>query len=118
MPKLPGKSVAPKKGAPTKKASKQKQQAKPKGGYKTPDITDVRLTVMEDAGNLLAMASITLGNAFVVGGLRVVNGSKGVFVSMPSRKDDDGEYHDIAFPLSKAGREVVTKAVIDAYEKE
>ena len=112
MPKIPAKKVSPKtaKKAPAKSAA-------PKGGYKVPDITDVRVTVMEDKGNLLAMASLTLGNSFVIGGLRVVNGSKGVFVSMPSRKDDDGEYHDTAFPLSKAGREHVTAKVLEAYEK-
>ena len=72
-------------------------------------------------GNRLATASITLDNAFVVRGLSVMNGSKGIFVSMPQRKgvDDKGntQYFDTAFPLSGEMREEIANAVIGAYRQ-
>ncbi len=73
-----------------------------------------------DKGNIMAMANITLDDAFVVSGLKVMNGSKGLFVDMPSQKgtDKDGnvKYYDTAFPLSKELRGDINKAVIDAYQ--
>ncbi len=73
-----------------------------------------------DKGNIMAMASITLDDAFVVSGLKVMNGSKGLFVDMPSQKgkDQNGnvKYYDTAFPLSKELRGDINKAVLDAYQ--
>lgn len=78
---------------------------------------NVRLT---DKGNTMAMASITLDDAFVVSGLKVMNGSKGLFVDMPSQKgtDKDGnvKYYDTAFPLSKELRGDINRVVLDAYQ--
>lgn len=78
---------------------------------------NVRLT---DKGNTMAMASITLDDAFVVSGLKVMNGSKGLFVDMPSQKgtDKDGnvKYYDTAFPLSKELRGEINRVVLDAYQ--
>ena len=72
-------------------------------------------------GNRLAPASITLDNAFVVRGLSVMNGSKGIFVNMPSQKGVDAEgntkYFDTAFPLSKELRAELSNVVIGAYQQ-
>lgn len=76
---------------------------------------------MMDKGNKRAIASITLDDAFVIRNLSVVQGSKGLFVNMPSQKGLDKEgkeaYFDTAFPLSKELREDINKAVLDAYEE-
>lgn len=78
---------------------------------------DIRLTT--GAGNRLAVANITLDNAFVVRGLNVMNSSRGIFVSMPSQKgvDQNGntQYYDTAFPLSKELRNNISNAVLGAY---
>jgi len=81
-------------------------------------ITDVRVKKIEDqVGKVKAMASITFDEEFVVHGLRVIEGTDGLFVVMPSRKTPNGEYKDIAHPLVQPVREAIEKAVIDAYNK-
>lgn len=78
---------------------------------------NIRLT---EKGNAKAMASITLDDAFVVSGLKVMDGAKGLFVQMPSQKglDKDGnvKYYDTAFPLSKELRGEINNVVLDAYQ--
>ena len=81
------------------------------------NVTDVRLKGMEDKGKLKAVGSITLDDSFVVTGVSVIEGSKGLFVSLPSVKGNDGKYHDTAYPLSKELRDVIHHAVISEYQK-
>lgn len=81
-------------------------------------ITEVRVTGLQNAGNLVAVASVTFAGALVVTGVKMVNGRNGVFVSMPSRKDNDGNYHDTVFPLSKEGRDAILGAVRAQMEAE
>lgn len=73
-----------------------------------------------DKGNIMAMASITLDDVFVVSGLKVMNGSNGLFVNMPSQKgtDNDGnvKFYDTAFPLNKELRGEINNVVLDAYQ--
>jgi stage V sporulation protein G len=59
--------------------------------------------------------SICLDDCFIVDGVRVMNGKKGLFVSMPSRKNDRGEYDDLAFPLTKELRDEINAVVLRAY---
>ena len=80
-------------------------------------VTDVRLKALEDKGKLKAAGSITLDDAFVVSGVSVIEGSKGLFVSLPSVKGNDDKYHDTAYPLSKELRDEINKAVLDEYQK-
>lgn len=80
-------------------------------------ITEVRLTKQEGQGTLKAFASITLDGAFVVHGLRVVEGRNGLFVSMPNRQVKDGEYKDIAHPVTKEFKEELSDAVLAEYNK-
>ncbi len=82
-------------------------------------ITDVRVyPIKSKKTSTKAFASITFDKAFVVTGIRVVKGEKGLFVSMPQVKNKDGEYKDTAFPLSKELREAINEAVIKAYEED
>ena len=64
-----------------------------------------------------AVVSITLDNEFVVHDIKVIEGEKGLFIAMPSKKSAEGEYRDIAHPISSGTREMISRAILDAYEK-
>ncbi len=81
------------------------------------NITEVRITLRNE-DKLKAFASITCDNCFVVRGLKVINGSDGYFVSMPSRKRKDGSYQDIAHPINNEMRKEIEDKVLDAFEQE
>lgn len=78
-------------------------------------ITEVRITRLESDGKIRAMVSVTFDECFVVTGLKVLEGSNGLFVSMPSRKLPDGTYKDICFPVTKDTRETIQEAVLARY---
>ena len=81
------------------------------------EITEVRIT-LRDEEKLKAFANVTFDDAFVVRGLKVINGTNGYFVSMPSRKRPDGTYQDIAHPINNEMRRMIEDAVLGAYENE
>ena len=68
-------------------------------GYRQMQITDVRVRKVTKEGKLKAVVSITLDEEFVVHDIKVIEGEKGLFIAMPSRKAVDGEYRDIAHPI-------------------
>lgn len=78
-------------------------------------ITDVRVKKIDSPTRMKAVASITLDDEFVIHDIRVIDSQNGLFVAMPSRKDPNGEYKDIAHPINSKSREVLQKAVLDAY---
>ena len=80
-------------------------------------ITDVRVRKMADGGKLKGVASITFDDEFVVHDIKIIEGENGLFIAMPSRKTPEGEYRDIAHPISRESREVLQKAIFEAYEK-
>ena len=88
-----------------------------KKGSKNMNITDVRVRKMTKEGKMKAVVSITIDNEFVVHDIKVVEGDKGLFIAMPSRKASDGEYRDIAHPINSDTRSNIQKIVLDAYEK-
>ncbi len=81
------------------------------------NITKVAVRLVERMNRVKAMASITIDDDFVVHDIRVVDGEKGLFVAMPSRKLPNGEYRDIAHPLNTETREIIQKAILEEYEK-
>ena len=81
------------------------------------EITEVRIT-LRDEEKLKAFANITFDNAFVIRGLKVINGNQGYFVSMPSRKRSDGTHQDIAHPVNNEMRRLIEEKVLQAYETE
>ena len=81
-------------------------------------ITDVRVFPIEDGNGILANASVTFGGVFVVTGLKVIDGKKGAFVSMPQYKSREGEWKDSCFPITADFREELCEAVLEAYEDE
>jgi stage V sporulation protein G len=92
-------------------------QKKPSSGVVTVEITEVRITLRNEE-KLKAFASVTFDNCFVVRGLKIINGSQGYFVSMPSRKRKDGTYQDIAHPINNEMRTIIEDRVLDAFEQE
>ena len=81
-------------------------------------ITDVRVKKVGTEGKLRAYVSVTFDDSFVVHNLKVIDGQSGIFVAMPSRKTTSGEFKDVAHPINSAFREVVQKAVLEAYDRE
>ena len=81
------------------------------------EITEVRIT-LRDEEKLKAFASIVFDSCFVVRGLKVIKGIKGLFVSMPSRKLADGSFKDIAHPLNNETRRMIEEKIIGKYQEE
>ena len=81
------------------------------------EITEVRVTIRPD-DKLKAFASITFDECFVIRGLKVIEGNKGLFVAMPSRRRPDGTFQDIAHPINPSMREQIESRVISQYLEE
>jgi stage V sporulation protein G len=81
------------------------------------EITDVRVRKVAKDGKMKAVVSITIDNEFVVHDIKVIEGEKGLFIAMPSRKSGDGEYRDIAHPINSDIRNKIQGMVLDKYEK-
>lgn len=80
-------------------------------------ITDVRVRMIAKEGKMKAIVSITLDDEFVVHDIKVIEGEKGLFIAMPSKKATDGEYRDIAHPINATSRDVIQKIILENYEK-
>ncbi len=80
-------------------------------------ITDVRVRKITKEGKMKAVVSITLDEEFVVHDIKVIEGEKGLFIAMPSRRASDGEYRDIAHPINTGTRSRIQQMILDAYEK-
>lgn len=81
-------------------------------------ITDVRIRKVEKEGKMKAVVSITIDDEFVVHDIKVIEGEKGLFIAMPSRKASDGEYRDIAHPINSGTRDRIQSMILDKYEQE
>lgn len=81
------------------------------------EITDVRVRKIAKEGKMKAIVSITLDEEFVVHDIKVIEGEKGLFIAMPSKKATDGEYRDIAHPINSETRERIQAMILDSYEK-
>ncbi|MCK4235762.1 MAG: septation regulator SpoVG [Candidatus Krumholzibacteria bacterium] len=80
-------------------------------------ITEIRISLRDD-NKLKAFASITLDDCFVIRGLKIIEGAKGTFVAMPSRKRPDGTYQDVAHPINNDTRSWMEQQIVDVYIKE
>ena len=79
-------------------------------------ITDVRVRKITKEGKMKAVVSITLDDEFVVHDIKVIEGEKGLFIAMPSKKAADGEYRDIAHPINSATRDNIQQIILEKYE--
>ena len=78
-------------------------------------ITDVRVRKVTKEGKMRAVVSITIDDEFVVHDIKVIDGEKGLFIAMPSRKASDGEYTDIAHPINSETREKIQALILEKY---
>lgn len=81
------------------------------------NITDVRVRKVSKDGKMKAVVSITIDDEFVVHDIKVIEGEKGLFIAMPSRKATDGEYRDIAHPINSGTRDRIQKLILEKYEE-
>ena len=81
------------------------------------EITDVRVHLRQGGDHLKAFASVILDDAFAVEELKVIEGARGLFVSMPRRKLPDGQYRDVAHAVTKEMREALQARVLAAYRQ-
>ena len=79
------------------------------------NITDVRVRKIKKEGKLKAVISITLDDEFVIHDIKVIEGEKGCFIAMPSRKASDGEFRDIAHPINQETREHLQGIILEKY---
>ena len=80
-------------------------------------ITDVWVRKITKEGKLRAIVSITLDNEFVVHDIKVIEGEKGLFIAMPSKKNSDGEFRDIAHPINSSTRENIQSVILQKYKE-
>ena len=80
-------------------------------------ITDVRVRKVTKEGKMKAVVSITIDDEFVVHDIKVIEGEKGLFIAMPSRKTTDGEYRDIAHPINSETRDRIQKLILEKYDE-
>ena len=85
-------------------------------GQKVMQITDVRVRKVAKEGKLKAVVSITMDEEFVVHDIKVIEGEKGLFIAMPSKKAVDGEYRDIAHPINSDTRNMIQTLILEQYE--
>ena len=81
-------------------------------------ITDVRIRKIEKEGKMKAVVSITIDDEFVVHDIKIIEGDKGMFIAMPSRKTTEGEYMDIANPIKSSTREEIQNLILQKYNEE
>lgn len=80
-------------------------------------ITDIRVRKVTKEGKMKAIVSITLDDEFVVHDIKVIEGEKGLFIAMPSRKSMDGEYRDIAHPINSETRDKMQSLILEKYNQ-
>lgn len=81
-------------------------------------ITDIRVRKINAEGKLRGVVSVTFDNVFAVHDIKIIDGEKGLFMAMPSRKSSDGEYRDIAHPINTEFRTYMQETILAAYNKE
>ena len=81
------------------------------------NITDVRVRKVAKEGKMKAVVSVTIDDEFVVHDIKIIEGEKGLFIAMPSRKAADGEYRDIAHPINSDTRDCIQKLILEKYQE-
>ncbi len=80
-------------------------------------VTDVRVRKIDGEGKMRAVASITIDDEMVVHDIKIIEGDRGLFIAMPSKKGANGEYRDIAHPINSETRNRLQDLILDAYSK-
>lgn len=81
-------------------------------------ITSVKVRrIQKENSRIRGFASVVLDECFVVTNIRIIEGERGLFIAMPSRRKADGEFEDIAHPITQECRSMFEREIFDAYEK-
>ena len=80
-------------------------------------ITDIKVRKITKEGKIKSVVSVTFDEIFVVHDIKVIEGEKGLFIAMPSRRSGDGEYRDIAHPINSEMRDKLQKEILEKYEE-
>ena len=80
-------------------------------------ITDIRVRKIQGDGKMRGMASITIDDEFVVHDIKIIEGEKGFFIAMPSRRSKEGEFRDVAHPIKSETRTQLQNMILKAYEE-
>lgn len=80
-------------------------------------ITDIRIRVVSKESKMKAVVSVTFDEAFVVHDIKVIEGEKGLFIAMPSKRTPDGEYRDVAHPINAGMRAKIQNMILEKYEE-
>ena len=80
-------------------------------------VTDVRVRKLTKEGKMRAIVSVTFDIEFVVHDIKIIEGEKGLFIAMPSKKSTDGEYRDIAHPINSETRDKLQQTILEKYEE-
>ena len=81
------------------------------------NVTDVRVRKVSDEGKMKGVVSITFDDEFVVHDIKIIEGQNGLFIAMPSRKMGEGDFRDIAHPLTSETRNMIKEAILTEYER-
>ncbi|RKD20912.1 stage V sporulation protein G [Caminicella sporogenes DSM 14501] len=81
------------------------------------NITNVRIRKLNEAGKMKAIVSVTFDNAFVVHDIKIIEGQNGLFIAMPSKRINEGDYKDIAHPINAETRAKLEEIIFTEYEK-
>ena len=81
-------------------------------------ITDTRIRMISKESKMKAVVSVTFDDCFVVHDIKIIEGEKGLFIAMPSKKTPDGEYRDIAHPINSEMRSRLEGVILEAFQEE
>jgi stage V sporulation protein G len=80
------------------------------------EITEVKVYPVKETGRLKAYATVVFDSCFIIRDLKVIEGDRGYFVSMPSRRRKDGSFRDIVHPLESETRKKIEDRIIEEYK--
>lgn len=81
------------------------------------NITDVRLRVIDNESKMKAVVSITIDGGFAIHDIKVIDSDKGLFIAMPSKKDDSGTYRDVCHPINSETRQMLQDMILEKYQQ-
>lgn len=81
------------------------------------NITDIRIRKLYEDNRLRALVSVTIDGDFTVHDIKVIQGPERLFAAMPSRKDENGLFRDIAHPITAIARQELENAILTRYQE-
>ncbi|MDD2393500.1 MAG: septation regulator SpoVG [Eubacteriales bacterium] len=82
------------------------------------EVSEIRIRMVDNESKMKAVVSVTFDDVFVVHDIKVIEGTKGIFIAMPSRRSPDGVYRDIVHPINTEFRDALVKRIVSKYEQE